>query len=304
MAAQNPFGHGRTRGYNEIGSASVKSLSPEGILRVLETIRWGTTLSDKVRIAAYYGLRVARGLLRRDHDVATGMYPQFWGRNIDVTTPVGRFLCRANTIDFDIVNPHYEATLLDAYGEWLARCKSQEVVCLDVGAHIGKFSVYAGRVLGGRGQVFAFEPEPLNYGALERNIALNKLTNVRTFKVACGSRDETRLLSLSTTNIGAHTLADRADAEKIPVQVRALDSFLGEKGVTRIHAMKLDVEYMEAEVLRGARVILESSPDVGVFFEETDDSAHASSIVFLRGLGFNVRRLGRNIYAASRAAQF
>src|SRR5438034_8637587 len=156
MALQNPSRNERTRGYNEIGSASVKSLLPVGVLRVLETIRWGTTLSDKVRIAAYYRLRVARGLLRRDHDVVTGMYPQFWRRNIDVTTPIGRFLCRANTIDFDIVNPHYEATLLEAYGEWLARCKSPRVVCLDVGAHIGKFSVYAGRVLRGRGQVFAF----------------------------------------------------------------------------------------------------------------------------------------------------
>ncbi len=304
MTARDSVPHGSMNRFNAIGSRAVDPLSTDAIRRVLETIGWGSTVSDRLRIAAYYGLRIISGTLRRDHDFIGGMYPKYWLGDVAIASPIGRFACRARTIDFDIVDPNYEAVELGSFREWLLRFKTGNVVCLDVGAHIGKFSVYAGHILQDRGRILAFEPEPLNFAALQRNIALNKLANVQAFNVACGSRDGVQLLSRSTTNIGAHTLAERGGvAERIPVRVRTLDSLLGELGITSVDAMKLDVEYMEAEVLRGARTILESNPQVGVFFEETNSSGNAESVVFLQNLGFNVRRLAKNTYAAARPSQ-
>lgn len=298
MTAADPAG--LSQRFNEDGNAAVDPLSAEGIERVLETIRWGASLGDRMRIGAYYTLRIATRSLRRDRDLVSGMYPKYWLGDVTVNSPIGRFICRSRTIDFDIVNPNYEAAEVAAFQRRLTRDATTPVVCFDVGAHIGKFSILAARTLGDRGRVYSFEPEPSNYASLLRNIRLNELSNVTAFNVACGGRDSAGSLSRSVTNIGAHTLVAREGAEQIPVQVRSLDSVAREENIPRVDVIKLDVEYLEAEVLAGARTVLESSPDVAVFFEETDSSGNAGSVRFLRGIGFEVSRLAKNTYAAAR----
>ena len=288
--------------FNEIGSAAVEPLSVDGIRRVLETIGWGFRFSDKLKIALYYGLRGISGTLRRDHDLVGRMYPKYWIGDVMVRSPIGQFACRARTIDFDITNPNYEAIEVEHFRDRLTQTKGKNVVCLDIGAHIGKFSVYAGRLLQYRGKVFAFEPEVGSFAALERNISLNQLGNVMAFNIACGSVDGKGFLSRSTTNIGAHTLREVPGAERIPVIVRTLDQFLPEQGVDRVDVIKLDVEYKEADVLRGARQTLEANPEVPAFFEETRDSGTADSVLFLQSLGFSVSRLAGNIWMAERCA--
>src|ERR1017187_7387482 len=49
---------------------------------------------------------------------------------------------------------------------------------LDVGAHVGHYTLLAARLVGPTGHVYAFEPEPENYAILTKNIALNGYTNV------------------------------------------------------------------------------------------------------------------------------
>src|SRR5262245_36198270 len=43
-------------------------------------------------------------------------------------------------------------------------------VFIDVGANIGWFTVHAAKLVGEKGQVIAFEPEPSNLAMLERNV--------------------------------------------------------------------------------------------------------------------------------------
>ncbi len=103
-----------------------------------------------------------------------------------------------------------------------------------------------------------------------------------------------------TKNIGAHTLRQVEGAPQIPVIVRTLDSFLPEQSVDHVDVMKLDVEYKEADVLRGARRTLEANPQITVFFEETRDPRVAESVLFLQSLGFGVSHLAGNIWVAER----
>jgi FkbM family methyltransferase len=268
--------------------------------RVRATIRWGQKPSDRAKIGLYYALRFLTGVARPDHDFSGGMYPRYWIGDVTVTSPIGIFRCRANTVDFDIVNPNFESREVAAFRDRLAEAKAPQVVCLDVGAHIGKFSVLAARLLNDRGIVLAFEPEPSNYAGLLRNISMNGLRNVRCFPMALGREDGTALLSRSTTNIGAHTLMARRGAETLPVPVRALDRVLPEIGISRVDVLKLDVEYMEAEVLQGAVHTLASNPGIIVFFEETANPDSAASVRLLESLGFTVQPLGLNVYEARR----
>src|SRR5258706_10907179 len=56
-------------------------------------------------------------------------------------------------------------------------------IVLDLGAHIGLFSVYASKKAL-KGKIYAFEANPDNYKLLLKNINLNKLKNVTTKHVA------------------------------------------------------------------------------------------------------------------------
>ena len=49
---------------------------------------------------------------------------------------------------------------------------------LDIGAHIGTFSVPLGKAVGETGRVVAFEPVADNFELLERNILSNNLADV------------------------------------------------------------------------------------------------------------------------------
>jgi len=73
-------------------------------------------------------------------------------------------------------------------GNWLLRqylptgldIRPSDIV-IDIGAHIGAFTLYAAW----RGaKVYAYEPDPDNYSLLVQNTKLNRLQNVRAFKLA------------------------------------------------------------------------------------------------------------------------
>src|SRR5437879_5208542 len=84
------------------------------VQRAVKTVRWGDTFRDRLLIASYYGLLLASRPLRPGEKLTVGVHPQFWLGRVSVTTPLGRFACRAGTSDFDIINPNYEVALTEA----------------------------------------------------------------------------------------------------------------------------------------------------------------------------------------------
>ncbi len=56
---------------------------------------------------------------------------------------------------------------------------------VDIGAHIGYFSLLAASLVREKGSVFAFEPEPRNYALLVRNIELNGFKKCNPFADGC-----------------------------------------------------------------------------------------------------------------------
>src|SRR5713101_2426579 len=98
--------------------------------------------------------------------------PEVWLGDVAVETPIGRFACRGRTTDFDIINPNHEVELVRRIELRLSRASNGKAVFVDVGAHVGKYTVLAARLLGGRGRVVAIEPDPSNFAALTTNVAL------------------------------------------------------------------------------------------------------------------------------------
>ena len=118
----------------------------------------------------------------------------------------------------------------------------------DVGAHIGFFTVLAGR-LGAR--VVAIEPDPANARRVERNASLNGVT---AQVVAAAAWDEAGSVDLVRGGSGSEWSARPGTG----VPSVTLDGVAAENGSPNI--LKLDVEGAEGRVLRGAESVLASRP--------------------------------------------
>lgn len=131
---------------------------------------------------------------------------------------------------------------------------------VDVGANIGYYSVLAATAVGPEGRVYAFEPEPVNFATLGRNVALNGLANVVAEPRACSDRTGTIPLYLDETNAGGHHLHDSKDgAAATMIGTVALDEYFAESG-RPIDLIKMDIQGHEPVALRGMMNLLRRNP--------------------------------------------
>lgn len=61
---------------------------------------------------------------------------------------------------------------------------------IDIGAHIGYFTLMAARAAGPEGHVYAIEPDPANFAVLVENVRLNKYENVHLIRGAAWDKEE------------------------------------------------------------------------------------------------------------------
>jgi FkbM family methyltransferase len=140
------------------------------------------------------------------------------------------------------------------------------MVFVDVGAHIGEFTLRAARIVGSSGEVHAFEPSPENFDLLKRNIELNDLTNVRPVFVALSDSPGTVPFRVekepSLNRLQVISDPDQAPHGIISVNTCRLDSYWGTQP-RPIDLIKLDVEGAELLVLSGTEHL--SSTPVWIF---------------------------------------
>ncbi len=133
-------------------------------------------------------------------------------------------------------------------------------VALDIGANIGWYSCLLDRLGTGAFDLYCFEPEPLNFAMLSRNIALNMANHVHPQQLALGdSAGSIELYLYKDSNGGRHSVLPVHDGEKIQVPVARLDSWWHSQnlGSRRLRFIKIDIEGFELPALRGAGDLLQ-----------------------------------------------
>lgn len=130
---------------------------------------------------------------------------------------------------------------------------------LDIGAHIGYFSLLAGNLVGPNGQVHAFEPTPSSFWVLRTNA--DRVSNVAAQNLAIHHSNTTARLSDYGAYLGAwNTLGDgrlrsetvrKLQVAKVEVQCVSVDTYCVE-GALRPAFIKIDVEGAEGSVVAGA----------------------------------------------------
>ncbi len=148
----------------------------------------------------------------------------------------------------------YEPGSIKCWRDLLVR---SDLNVLDVGANIGLYSlIAAGRCPQGR--VLAFEPEPRNIEILTEMAHVNGFTHLTLIPAGAGARAGSARLYLDPDNKGKHSLVvDGTGQRETIIPLVSVDEAVAEQELSRIDAVKIDVEGWEAQVLLGMATILE-----------------------------------------------
>jgi FkbM family methyltransferase len=123
-------------------------------------------------------------------------------------------------------------------------------VFVDVGANIGAYSLWVGALIGESGRGIAVEPQPTVLARLRANVALNPTFNIQIFPCGAGPSVGSFQLSIGSTNEGGASLATQGGGEQsVEVCVRPLLDIVREADVSRIDALKIDIEGFEDQAL-------------------------------------------------------
>jgi len=132
-------------------------------------------------------------------------------------------------------------------------------VILDVGAHVGLFTVLLARWCGPAGHVYAFEPAPQTRAALVDHLALNGVAS-RVTPVALAVSDAPGTARLYTVSNSPENTLSQAHtripgARPVEVPVTTIDAFCETRRIAPA-LLKIDIEGFELHALRGARAAL------------------------------------------------
>jgi FkbM family methyltransferase len=139
-------------------------------------------------------------------------------------------------------------------------------VVVDVGAHIGYYTLLAAALTGKNGKVYAFEPEPLSFSILTRNVKENNL-NDRVILVKKAVSDEAAKTKLFPLNkhLRSHGVT-LPSGKAVNVETTTLDKFFKDKN-WKVDVVKIDVDRAESLVFSGMKKIVEQNRNLKVFME-------------------------------------
>jgi FkbM family methyltransferase len=127
-------------------------------------------------------------------------------------------------------------------------------VCVDIGANVGAISFALAKRVSMPGKVYACEPGRFLFERLVENIRLNSGYEkiILPFNIGFSAKKEVRLWNEDKQNRGnaGFLFIDSNQDER--VELVPLDHFFSEQGLDRLDFVKIDVEGMEYEVIKGA----------------------------------------------------
>lgn len=135
----------------------------------------------------------------------------------------------------------------------IERLLPQGSVLFDIGTNFGLYALTLAHRLGPTATIHCFEPNPVTYARLARNISLNPMCTLHPHELGLGDWEGTAsIISNNDTNSGATSLAEGQGT-----LITTLDRFCEGHKLQRVDFMKVDVEGFEPRILKGGRRTLE-----------------------------------------------
>ena len=188
--------------------------------------------------------------------------------------------CRHGRFTF-LPNDRFVGRSLDVYGEFaehevalFRKLLVPGAWVVEAGANIGALTVPIARAVGPAGKVVAFEAQPVLASLLTRNLALNGLSHVDARSAGLGAAPGTIRVPVvdyrQDGNFGGISIGAETGSA---VKLETVDGL----ALERLDFVKIDVEGMELDVLRGgAETIRRHRP---VLFVENDRTERSAGLI-------------------------
>jgi FkbM family methyltransferase len=164
-------------------------------------------------------------------------------------------------------------------------------IVYDIGAHVGFYTLLAADLVGEKGKVFSFEPNPRNIFFLKKHIALNNLKNIRVFEAAVSKSSGTASFS-AREDSSSGRLNKNGELE---VGTITLDDLISGEEVFPPNVIKIDIEGTEFEALQGMTKIFEKYRPF-IFLATHNEKARDDCFKFLKFFGYNLKAINGNKY--------
>jgi FkbM family methyltransferase len=183
-----------------------------------------------------------------------------------------------------------------------AHCRSGGNV-LDIGAHIGLFSVLTARLVAPTGHVFSFEPTQGTREVLARTVRLNGLADRIEVHGEAVTRNSGTATFFETGDPGSNANSLVASTERhrhgVHVETTSIDDFVSARSIS-VHCVKIDVEGNELAVLQGGeRTLRQQRPAMALALHPRAIDAAGGSLEaiwsLLEDVGMAIETGGRPI---------
>ena len=145
-----------------------------------------------------------------------------------------------------LFNPDYNLEELD----FLRTHTPVGGVFVDVGANVGTYAMVLARHVGADGKVIAIEPHPVTHARLAFNNAASGYHQTKLVAAAAGPTDGELMIETDGNDLGAsHIVSDETSSKAFKVPSLRVQRILDEAGVSKVDALKIDVEGFEDRVL-------------------------------------------------------
>lgn len=196
--------------------------------------------------------------------------------------------------EFDSLN----LTILGRYepieSALLERVVKPGCVAVDLGANIGFHAVRMARCAGPAGRVYAFEPDPVNFALLKRNLEANGFAHATPEQKAISDKKGVLTLYRCASDPMDHR-THPGDGQRAGIDVEAisLDDYFRDSG-THVDFIKMDVQGAEIKALNGMREVIARSPGLEMLVEfwpyglRQCDESPEHYLAMLQELGFHL----------------
>lgn len=160
----------------------------------------------------------------------------------------------------------YEPETTQVFGDLI--CPGMTVV--NLGAHIGYYTLLAASLVGPSGRVYAFEPVPCTYELLIRNIRANRYDDiVIPVPSAVSNKSEQAKIFLAKKRSSVSAKLHTRNPKQPFMEVKAitLDEFFEGQGWPHVDLVKMDVEGAEKAALGGMKKLNEKNPKLKLILE-------------------------------------
>lgn len=154
---------------------------------------------------------------------------------------------RKNTSDESVIEHSFDNDIF--FSEVWEYQPNEGDVIIDIGAHIGTFSLLSASKVGG-GKVYAIEASEESFNLLQINVILNQCTNVSVHHLALSDKEGICILYHDTRNGNwGNTTVKNVSRTTETVKCCKLSTFMQKNQISECHFMKLNCEGGEFPIL-------------------------------------------------------